>query len=107
MNLVAFHLIKCGVVTADKKAVGHFKVDDRRERRAAFGEIGKPANTLRDIPYRADGGLFAAQLFGDIGFDFLHILTIPTSSSSVVVQEIHIINTNERLKRKLDSFDIK
>ena len=34
-------------------------------------------------------------------------LRIPTSSSSAVVQEIHIINTNERLKRKLDSFGIK
>ncbi len=30
-----------------------------------------------------------------------------TSSSSAVVREILIINTNERLKRKLDSFGIK
>jgi hypothetical protein len=29
MNLVSFDFVKCGIVTADKKAVWHFKADNR------------------------------------------------------------------------------
>ena len=36
--LVALYLIKCGVVTADKETVGHFKADNRGKRRTDFRE---------------------------------------------------------------------
>ena len=71
VNLVGFNFVECGVVTADEEAVGHFKVDDGGEGGTAFEEIRKPTDALRDIPYCADGGLLAAQLFDDIRFDLL------------------------------------
>lgn len=80
-------------------------VDLHKTQAAEAGSLCRPVDIVIDKVYLHVVGVRKRELSPAVISEAL--LTIPMSSSSAVVQEIHIINTNERLKRKLDSFGIK